>query len=247
MLQAASFLAQDCHAVAQKLGLEKPRIILERWRAAEQPETGDSRPEPRLYHVAGSEGRFVAPSESAMGALKLAGAATPPGRYPENIPPSRLICPVLLRSVPAVPRSATRARWIWTSDPCHNSSTRCWVRRRGWFRVAEEQACASNMPSTGSCARSSGGGDCFTSARARAVGWVCWTPVNVRRHSPPIPKWSRRLSPAAQRPCIQAVEGAEDNREAGVRGGRNAWCRQARRGRRHRGQRFDAVCAGGAG
>jgi N-acetylmuramic acid 6-phosphate etherase len=28
MLQAASFLAQDCHAVAQKLGLEKPRVVL---------------------------------------------------------------------------------------------------------------------------------------------------------------------------------------------------------------------------
>ncbi len=28
MLQAASFLAQDCHAVAQKLGLDKPRVAL---------------------------------------------------------------------------------------------------------------------------------------------------------------------------------------------------------------------------
>ena len=76
MLQAASFLAQDCHAVAQKLGLEKPRIALT---------GGVLRHHRKLAILVGNRihtmlpgAKIVhVPSESAIGALKLAGLATP--------------------------------------------------------------------------------------------------------------------------------------------------------------------------
>ena len=76
MLQAASFLAQDCHAVAQKLGLEKPRVALT---------GGVLQHNRKLAILVGNRVRTMlpgakivrAPSESAIGALKLAGLATP--------------------------------------------------------------------------------------------------------------------------------------------------------------------------
>jgi len=76
MLQAASFLAQDCHAVALKLGLEKPHIVLS---------GGVLRHHRKLAILVGNRIRTMlpgakvtrAPGETALGALKLAGAASP--------------------------------------------------------------------------------------------------------------------------------------------------------------------------
>jgi N-acetylmuramic acid 6-phosphate etherase len=76
MLQAASFLAQDCHAVALKLGLEKPRIVLS---------GGVLRHHRKLAILVGNRIRTMlpgaevvrAPKESAIGALRLAGLASP--------------------------------------------------------------------------------------------------------------------------------------------------------------------------
>jgi N-acetylmuramic acid 6-phosphate etherase len=76
MLQAASFLAQDCHAVAQKLGLDKPRVALS---------GGVLRHHRKLAILVGNRIRTMlpgaevirAPKESAVGALKLAGLASP--------------------------------------------------------------------------------------------------------------------------------------------------------------------------
>jgi N-acetylmuramic acid 6-phosphate etherase len=76
MLQAASFLAQDCRAVAQKLGLEKPRVALS---------GGVLRHNRKLAILVGNRVRTMlpgakiirAPNESAIGALRLAGLATP--------------------------------------------------------------------------------------------------------------------------------------------------------------------------
>jgi N-acetylmuramic acid 6-phosphate etherase len=71
LLQTASFLAQDCHAVALKLGLEKPRVVLI---------GGVLRHNRKLAILVGNRVRTMlpgativrAPSESAMGAVKLA-------------------------------------------------------------------------------------------------------------------------------------------------------------------------------
>ena len=71
LLQAASFLAQDCHAVAQKLGLQRPRVVLI---------GGVLRHNRKLAILVGNRVRTMlpgativrAPSESAMGAVKLA-------------------------------------------------------------------------------------------------------------------------------------------------------------------------------
>jgi len=76
MLQAASFLAQDCHAVAQKLGLDKPRVVLS---------GGVLRNNRKLAILVGNRVRTMLPgakvtrasAESAVGALKLAGLASP--------------------------------------------------------------------------------------------------------------------------------------------------------------------------
>ncbi len=76
MLQAASFLAQDCHAVAQKLGLERPQVALS---------GGVLRHNRKLAILVGNRVRTMlpgakiirAPNESAIGALRLAGLATP--------------------------------------------------------------------------------------------------------------------------------------------------------------------------
>ena len=75
MLQAASFLAQDCHAVAQKLSLEKPRVALS---------GGVLRHNRKLAILVGNRVRTLLPGakiipmrgESAIGALKLAGLAS---------------------------------------------------------------------------------------------------------------------------------------------------------------------------
>jgi N-acetylmuramic acid 6-phosphate etherase len=90
MLQAASFLAQDCHAVVQKLGLEKPRVALI---------GGVLRHNRKLAILVGNRVRTMlpgakiihAPSEPATGALKLAGLATPrlisvPQHDPSSMP-----------------------------------------------------------------------------------------------------------------------------------------------------------------
>jgi N-acetylmuramic acid 6-phosphate etherase len=89
MLQAASFLAQDCHAVAQQLGLEKPRVALT---------GGVLRHNRKLAILVGNRVRTMlpgakivpAPSESAIGALKLALAVVqegvPPGEPKECRP-----------------------------------------------------------------------------------------------------------------------------------------------------------------
>ena len=90
MLQAASFLAQDCHAVAQKLGLEKPRVALM---------GGVLRHNRKLAILVGNRVRTMlpgakivrAPSDSALGALRLAGLASPrlisaPHRGPWSVP-----------------------------------------------------------------------------------------------------------------------------------------------------------------
>ncbi|HVM60197.1 MAG TPA: N-acetylmuramic acid 6-phosphate etherase [Verrucomicrobiae bacterium] len=71
MLQAASFLAQDCHAVAQKLGLEKPRVTLA---------GGVLRHSRKLAILVGNRVRTMLPGaevvtmrgETAPGAVKLA-------------------------------------------------------------------------------------------------------------------------------------------------------------------------------
>jgi len=89
MLQAASFLAQDCHAVAQKLGLATPRVALS---------GGVLRHNRKLAILVGNRVRTMlpgakiirAPSDSAVGALRLAGLATPrlisiPHRGPSSV------------------------------------------------------------------------------------------------------------------------------------------------------------------
>lgn len=76
MLQAASFLAQDCYAVAQKLGVEKPQVALS---------GGVLRHNRKLAILVGNRVRTMlpgakiagAPSESAIGAVRLAGMALP--------------------------------------------------------------------------------------------------------------------------------------------------------------------------
>lgn len=86
MLQAASFLAQDCHAVALKLGLDKPRVALS---------GGVLQHNRKLAILVGNRIRTMLPgatvarsrSESAIGALRLAGCAAPvsPSTSPVNI------------------------------------------------------------------------------------------------------------------------------------------------------------------
>ena len=76
MLQAASFLAQDCHAVAHKLGLDKPQVALS---------GGMLQHHRKLAVLVSNRIRTMlprakvtrAPAESAVGALKLAGLALP--------------------------------------------------------------------------------------------------------------------------------------------------------------------------
>jgi len=75
MLQAASFLAQDCHAVALKLGLDKPRVVLS---------GGMLQHHRKLAILVGNRIRTMLPgakvtsasTESAAGALKLAGVVS---------------------------------------------------------------------------------------------------------------------------------------------------------------------------
>lgn len=77
MLQAASFLAQDCHAVALQLGLDKPSVVLS---------GGMLQHHRKLAILIGNRVRTMLPGarvtrasvESAVGALKLAGLASPP-------------------------------------------------------------------------------------------------------------------------------------------------------------------------
>ena len=81
MLQAASFLAQDCHAVAQKLGLEKPQVALS---------GGVLRHNRKLAILVGNRVRTMlpgatiirAPNESAIGAVKLALSVVREGEPP---------------------------------------------------------------------------------------------------------------------------------------------------------------------
>ena len=76
MLQAASFLAQDCHAVAQKLGLDTPRVVLS---------GGVLRHNRKLAILVSNRVRTMLPgarvtrasNESPVGALRLAGCALP--------------------------------------------------------------------------------------------------------------------------------------------------------------------------
>jgi N-acetylmuramic acid 6-phosphate etherase len=76
MLQAASFLAQDCHAVALKLELDKPCVALS---------GGVLRHNRKLAILVGNRIRTMlpgakvirAPKESAIGALRLAGLTGP--------------------------------------------------------------------------------------------------------------------------------------------------------------------------
>ncbi|HUJ70710.1 MAG TPA: N-acetylmuramic acid 6-phosphate etherase [Verrucomicrobiae bacterium] len=76
MLQAASFLAQDCHAVAQKLGLDKPHVVLS---------GGVLRNHRKLAILVSNRVRTMLPgakvtrasAESVVGTLKLAGLASP--------------------------------------------------------------------------------------------------------------------------------------------------------------------------
>jgi N-acetylmuramic acid 6-phosphate etherase len=75
MLQAASFLAQDCHAVALKLGLDKPHVVLS---------GGVLRHNRKLAILVGNRVRTMLPgtkvttarNESANGAIRLAGCAS---------------------------------------------------------------------------------------------------------------------------------------------------------------------------
>jgi N-acetylmuramic acid 6-phosphate etherase len=75
MLQAASFLAQDCHAVALQLGLDKPSVILS---------GGMLQHHRKLAILVGNRVRTMLPgakvtrasTESAVGALRLAGLAS---------------------------------------------------------------------------------------------------------------------------------------------------------------------------
>jgi N-acetylmuramic acid 6-phosphate etherase len=81
MLQAASFLAQDCHAVALQLGLDKPSVILS---------GGMLQHHRKLAVLVGNRVRTMLPGakvtrasvESAVGALKLAGLASPVSTSP---------------------------------------------------------------------------------------------------------------------------------------------------------------------
>ena len=81
MLQAASFLAQDCHAVALQLGLDKPSVILS---------GGMLQHHCKLAVLVGNRVRTMLPGakvtrasvESAVGALKLAGLASPVSTSP---------------------------------------------------------------------------------------------------------------------------------------------------------------------
>jgi N-acetylmuramic acid 6-phosphate etherase len=87
MLQAASFLAQDCHAVAQKLGLEKPRVVLS---------GGVLQHNRKLAILVSNRVRTMLPgakvtrasNESVVGALRLAGCASPISTSaPSAVPP----------------------------------------------------------------------------------------------------------------------------------------------------------------
>jgi len=71
MLQTASFLAQDCHAVAQKLGLEKPQIILSGGVLRNNPKLA-MLVRNRVYTMLPGAKVVSLRGDSAMGALKLA-------------------------------------------------------------------------------------------------------------------------------------------------------------------------------
>lgn len=89
MLQAASFLAQDCHAVALKLGLVKPRVVLS---------GGVLQHNRKLAILVGNRIRTMLPgakvttarNESAIGALRLAGCTShicePPSSVVTDVP-----------------------------------------------------------------------------------------------------------------------------------------------------------------
>jgi N-acetylmuramic acid 6-phosphate etherase len=87
MLQAASFLAQDCHAVAQKLGMDQPRVALA---------GGVLRHHRKLATLLANRIRTLLPGakvavlrrDTAEGALRLAGSATP--RRSDVPPPASL-------------------------------------------------------------------------------------------------------------------------------------------------------------
>ncbi len=89
MLQAASFLAQDCYAVARKLGMDKPRVALA---------GGVLRHHRKLATLVANRIRTMLPGakvtvlrrDTAEGALILSGGARPPGAPP----------PTARRSVP---------------------------------------------------------------------------------------------------------------------------------------------------
>jgi N-acetylmuramic acid 6-phosphate etherase len=78
MLQAASFLAQDCHAVAGKLGMDKPRVVLA---------GGVLKNHRKLAILVSNRIRTMLPGakvtvlrrDTAEGALILSGRARPPG------------------------------------------------------------------------------------------------------------------------------------------------------------------------
>lgn len=89
MLQAASFLAQDCHAVAHRLGLDKPHVVLS---------GGMLQHHCKLAVLLSNRVRTMLPgakvtrasAESAVGALKLAGLASPVSTSPSIRDPSSL-------------------------------------------------------------------------------------------------------------------------------------------------------------
>jgi N-acetylmuramic acid 6-phosphate etherase len=93
MLQAASFLAQDCHAVAQKLGLDKPHVVLG---------GGVLRHHRKLAILVGNRVRTMLPGakvnvlrrDTAVGALILAGVApqavSSENRETESLPATEL-------------------------------------------------------------------------------------------------------------------------------------------------------------
>jgi N-acetylmuramic acid 6-phosphate etherase len=93
MLQAASFLAQDCHAVAQKLGLDKPHVVLG---------GGVLQHHRKLAMLVGNRIRTMLPGakvdvlhrDTAVGALILAGLApksvSSENRETENLPATEL-------------------------------------------------------------------------------------------------------------------------------------------------------------
>jgi N-acetylmuramic acid 6-phosphate etherase len=89
MLQAASFLAQDCHAVARQLGLDKPQVALS---------GGVLRHHRKLAVLVSNRIRTMlpgaqvtrAPTESAVGAVKLAGLASRVSISFPRLPPAPL-------------------------------------------------------------------------------------------------------------------------------------------------------------